>query len=255
MSTEERTSWAPAFAKIGYSLEQVLAMTTTEFTNCRYYLESEGYKPGPIKEQTDEEAEAAILKEILNRNKAPQKNQRQQNRNPNREIRNPNRVRVPPPMPRLTPEQIDQIVKEQEETEALIKKQNKEFKEAEAKMQKKIDSKKEEAVKLSSKFSEVIENAKNIPPEPEKTASGAISIAVSLPNGNRIIRNFYKNESAQDVFFWAAEKIMNLENPPVIKEFELKMPTGGSLDNQKTLEEQGIAGRTMLNALIINRKV
>ena len=53
MSTEERSSWAPAFSKIGYTLEQVLSMTTTEFTNCRDYLESEGYKPGPIKDLTD----------------------------------------------------------------------------------------------------------------------------------------------------------------------------------------------------------
>ena len=252
MSTEERTSWAPAFSKIGYSLEQVLSMTNTEFTNCRDYLESEGYKPGPVKELTDEEAEAAILKEILDRKKNPQKNQRQQNRN---QIRNPNRVRAPPPMPRLTPEQIDQIVKEQEETEALIKKQNQEFKEAEAKMQKRIDSKKEEAVKLSSQFSEIIENAKNLPPEPEKSANGAVLIAISLPNGSRIIRNFLKSESAQDVFYWAAEKIMNLEDPPKIREFDLKMPTGGSLDNKKSLEEQGITGRTMLNALIIQPKV
>lgn len=251
MSTEERTNWAPAFSKLGYSLEQVLSMTTMEFTNCRDYLESEGYKPGPIKEPTEAEIEAAILKDIREQRKNPQRNQRQQNRNP---IRNQNRVRVPPPMVQLTQEQIDKIVKEQEETETLIKQQNKEYKEAEAEMQKKIDSKKAEAVKLSSKFSEVIENAKNIPPEPEKSANGAITIAITLPNGNRIMRNFLKTESAQDVIFWCAEKIMNLESPPVIKEFELKMPTGGSLNNTKTLEEQGITGRTMLNALLIKQK-
>lgn len=247
MSTEERTKWAAAFKKIGYSLEQVLAMSNTEFVNRRDYLEFEGFKPGPIQEQTDEEIEAQIMKEIMQKGKQKKdtRNQMQNHPNPNRA-----RIQAPPPVKILTKEEIDRMVADQEANIALVQEQNQNYRTAVDEKQKDLDSLKAEITKVQNSVQEVIDNSKNIPPEPEKSSPGAVTIAIQLPNGNRIIRNFLKTEKAQNLIYWASEKIMNMEKPPVIREFDLRTPLGDVIDKDQTLESQGITARTMLNAII-----
>ncbi|OHT00835.1 hypothetical protein TRFO_32394 [Tritrichomonas foetus] len=238
MSREEREQWAPAFTKLGHDYEKVMTMSATEFINCRDYLESEGFKPGPLLEVNEDALEQIILMNI--KRKAQARRNQQNNQQPVRRANNH-------PVRR----QIDQQMQEQmHENSELRKQQNSEYEEALSAQKQKIEEKKNEAIKLSSEISEIINKAQNLPAEPEN----GITIAISMPDGSRIMRKFGKEDKGQLIHDWAAEKVLRLSDPPMPKLFELRMPTGGVLINDQLLSEQGITGRTMLNVFLTQQK-
>ena len=70
---EKREDWAPAFSKIGIDKDKMMAMSETEFINCKDYLIMEGFKPGPIPELSQEKMEQLILMSIKKNNQIQKK--------------------------------------------------------------------------------------------------------------------------------------------------------------------------------------
>jgi hypothetical protein len=89
---------------------------------------------------------------------------------------------------------------------------------------------------------EVIGRFYSLPPEP---ATGT-TIAVVV-NGVRCIRKFDPQRLAADVYSWVAgQTIHSDEDKLYFDEFELVMPGKGVVDPDRTLEEQKMSGRIIL---------
>ena len=247
MSQDERERWAPAFTKLGYDLEQVLAMPETEFINCRDYLEFEGFKPGPLAPINEEVIENMLLMKAKQKAEA-----RRRGEIPRRED---NRQQYQRQV--FQQRQTRNITKAQEEAAELRAKQNEEYKEAIEQHKQRIEDKKNEAVELSSKIKEIQRKCDAIPKEPlendPNNQGNVFTVAINLPNGTRLQRRFLADEKCSDIYDWAANQVLNLTSPPSPKEFGLRFPTGGDVNLDETLKEQGFSKKTLLNVFLLQQ--
>jgi hypothetical protein len=92
------------------------------------------------------------------------------------------------------------------------------------------------------KEAEVIARYYGLPPEP----SAGTTIAVVI-DGQRKTRRFDPKRAAADVYSWVAGQTINADDGKLfIVEFELAVPGKGPIDPERTLYEQGIDGRVMV---------
>jgi hypothetical protein len=82
------------------------------------------------------------------------------------------------------------------------------------------------------------------PPLPREPEDGVL-ITVALPSRKRITRKFDKDGTAGDVVRWVAA-----DDEMSGARFELRLGTGLVVDAKRTLADQGIAARTLLNVVV-----
>jgi hypothetical protein len=204
----EREDWIPAFSKLGIGRDEVLTMSATDFINRRDYLESEGFRSGPLPPVDEAKMEKMILRAI--KFKAQTR-------------------RTEPP--RLQPQpgpHLPQVVTEQRE---LLQQQDTEY----AALLERVQN-----APLRPNV-EVEHAPRPLPPEPED----GVLIAVALPSRKKITRKFDKDATGGDILSW-----VGTNNEMSSASFELRLGTGHIVDVKKTLVDQGIATRTLLNAVI-----
>jgi hypothetical protein len=238
---KEREEWAPAFAKLGMTTEQVMKLSGTEFVNFRDFLDSEGIKPGP-QPPVDEAAMERVILEAIKR-KGQLRNKRAVIHQP--QIR-PARVR-PGPRARVDPA-VAAVVAEHY---ALMEEQDKEYDEVLMEEQKRKQQKEaeEEAERWSIEDlkTEILRKAENLGAEPDD----GLTLAVVLPNQRRILRKFDRSRPGSDVFDWvAAQEEMIGGEMEMPRNFDLRSVTGVPIVKESSLEDQGIAGRTIINDFV-----
>jgi hypothetical protein len=237
---KEREAWAPAFAKLGMTTEQVMQLSGTEFANYRDFLELEGFKPGP-QPPVDEEAMQRLVLEAI-RKKAQMKKARPV-------IRQPIVKRDRPGVRRASePAAVAAVVAEHF---ALREAQDREYEEVlrEAQQQKEEDEvqKVEKDGGTEDLKEERREKARNLAPEP----SAGLTLAVDLPNRRRVVRRFAKDSIGSAVIDWiGGEEEMLGGEMEVPLNFELRSVSGAPIVRESTLEEQGIANRTLFNVFV-----
>lgn len=232
----EREEWAPAFSKLGVTLEQMLKMSETEYQNNKDYLISEGFTAGPIPPVNE-----ALMENVIKRNILRKKKLRE-------EVQNQRIFDQQAPPPPQNPVQVPRPERAQ-----LLDEQNAEFDEA-IKKQKEIEEQEElekflQKEELMKKREKILVQAAELPPEPEN----GVTIAVVLPSRKRNTRKFANDTIGQVVINWIAADVELIgEGDPI--HFEIRQPTGQLLEADKTLEEQQIQGRVILNVLAPNPK-
>jgi hypothetical protein len=89
---------------------------------------------------------------------------------------------------------------------------------------------------------EVVGRYYSLPREPAAGTTVAVIV-----NGERCIRKFDPQRLAADVYSWVAGQTIHCNDGKLyFDEFELAMAGKGVVDPEKTLEEQGMTGRIML---------
>lgn len=217
MRKASREEWVPAFQRhLGLDRDQVMRLTETEFINQRDFLEMDGVKPG-AQPAVDEEK---IEKLLIQRLKRQAKNKPQAPARPARQRRV------------LTDEQQRML----DEHVALQREQDAEYQQVLAEAR----AKESEEDPVEVRRREIQEKAALLPPEP----ADGLTLAVMTPDQKRIMRKFGKDEKGENVKVWVASSV------DIVQDFELRQPGGAPLEDDKTLDEQGIKGRTLLNVLL-----
>jgi hypothetical protein len=89
---------------------------------------------------------------------------------------------------------------------------------------------------------EVVRRYYSLPAEPARGTTIAVHV-----NGERCVRRFDPARRAADVYSWVAgQTIHSDEGKLYFDEFEVLVAGGGVVDPEKTLDEQGLRGRVML---------
>jgi hypothetical protein len=236
---KEREEWAPAFAKLGMTTEQVMKLSATEFTNYRDFLDSEGIKSGP-QPPVDEEAMERVILEAIKR-KGQMKNARPVIHHPH--IRN----RRPVGRARADPVAAAAIAQHY----ALMEEQDREYEEVltEAQKEKEEIQAKEEADRRS--VEELKTEIRNKLMLLEDEPKDGLILAVMLPNQKRIVRKFAPGRPGIDLFDWvAAQDEMIGGDGEMPLNFDLRSVTGVSVVKGLSLEEQGISGKTIFNVFV-----
>lgn len=219
----EREQWVPAFQKeFGLTWDEVMGLSDTEFCNQRDYLELEGIKPGP-QPKTDEAAMEKMMITVLKK-KAQIRRQQM----------NAQRQQQPRQMTQAERDLINEHRRLQEE-------QNAEYEEV-----LRIAREKELEKAESDPRKAILEKAAALAPEPEN----GITLAVVFPSQKRLSRKFAKDTKGEDVVIWTAAQDDLLEYGSNPIEFELRQPGGAAIIQDKTLDEQGITGRTLFNVVL-----
>ena len=104
-----------------------------------------------------------------------------------------------------------------------------------------------EKEEIEQKIGEVVSKYYSLKPEP-KTGT---TIAVNL-NNQRIMRKFDPNSKGEDIYAWVAGQTIDEEDDDdklFMDNFELQVNGIGIVSHEKTLLEQGIKGRVMMNVI------
>ena len=218
MRKAAREEWVPAFQRhLGLDHDQVMRLSETEFVNQRDYLEMEGIKPGPQPEVDEDKIEKLLIQRL-----------RRQAKNKKPAPARPTQQR------RVLTEEQQRLV---DEHVALQREQDAEYEQLLAEARAKENEVQEDPLEVRRR--EIQEKAANLPPEP---AEGLV-LAVTTPDQKRIMRKFDKGDKGEIVKLWVAS------SESIFQEFELRLPGGSALEDEKTLEEQGIKGRTLFNVV------
>ena len=164
----------------------------------------------------------------------------------------PQKIEPPPPSP---PKQTEsrpltesQMIRNAQDFEFAQAQQEAHKKEMEQINQKRLEEEKKRAEEREKqdKINKVTNMVKKLPAEPEK----GITIAVQFPSGERKTRKFAANTKGEYVYAWAAShKIDGPDEEKLFMDsFELRPmgPQSEALNQDKTLEGQGISGRVLL---------
>lgn len=106
-----------------------------------------------------------------------------------------------------------------------------------------------EKEELDRRIGEVVSKYYSLKPEPKTGTTVAVNI-----NNQRYIRKFDPNSKGEDVYAWAAGQTIDEEDEEeklFLDNFELQIPGIGVLSHEKTLAEQGIKGRVMMNIVML----
>ncbi|KAH0789306.1 surface protein [Histomonas meleagridis] len=93
-------------------------------------------------------------------------------------------------------------------------------------------------------YAQLVNAAKELPDAPN-----GIAICLKMPSGARVTRKFDAKCAGQlHTFVKGQEEMFDEEKRPL--EFTINLPQGGEIIAEKTLEEQGITRRVMLNVVL-----
>lgn len=104
-----------------------------------------------------------------------------------------------------------------------------------------------EREEIERKIGEVVSKYYSLKPEPQT----GVTVAVNMSN-QRIIRKFDPNSKGEDVYAWVAIQTIDEEDDEdklFFDNFELHVNGIGVVSPEKTLAEQGIKGRVMMNII------
>ena len=222
MRKANREEWVPAFQRhLGLDHDQVMRLSETEFINQRDYLELEGIKPGEQPKVDEEKMEQLVLQRLRRQAKA----------NPNSR----GRAQAQRPQRRQLTEEQQRLV---DEHVAVQREQDAEYQQVLAEARARENEVHEDPIEVRRR--ELREKAAQLPPEP----ADGIVLAVLLPTQKRITRKFDKSEKGENLKVWVAA------TEDIVKDFELQLPAGAVLDEEKTFDEQGIKNRSLFNVVM-----
>ena len=237
----DRESWGRAFTSIGYSIKTMMDMDPDTFKSvCKFIIES-GYETDSI---TDEQI-ALLFKDDTNSPKRV-KPQRIINRNTSFQFT----VKGRDPSLETAEIRCDQ---DAEYNEALRIAQQMEAAKArkrreEAELQRKLKEEREalEDVKLVQKQA-ILDLAQSLGDEPED----GVPIVVQLPNRKRITRKFKRDSEGSDVYTWVSAQNEMFVDETVPLSYDLVMMFGQVLDKEKTLDDQKVIKKTLINVMTL----
>lgn len=240
----DRTPWLVALSNIGLSRAEVLNLSEEDFQDrCAFALEC-GFAP-----EEDNEIQQAIC-ESLGEEVVPKENHTPKPEPPCQFSWKPNRF------PNRTDSGIDREEQNQEYLQALMLEKAREEHERELKgreeaMARAAAESARKAAEEEKRMNQItrqsiLDAAAKLPPPPAK----GIQLAINCPSKKRLMRVFPANATANDVYIFVAsqDEFFSPEGKPL--KFVLGQTFGGNLDLEKTLAENGITGRTLLNAIL-----
>ena len=257
-----RDVWAQAFSEQGISRDDMMAMSDAEFASACSFISNAGMAPPgvdmpPLSPSDDPVLQAAIAESLaLASGQPPEQPKPKQ----------PEPVTKPAPKPAAKPSHsgappnrtVSGAIRHQQnmeyedcEREAL----KREFQEQqrlameksaqEAREKAEREQAAQQANQRQARRREMQEKAKQLPPEP----ADGVQIAFNMPSKARIMRKFDKKRPCEDLFVFveAADEMFDENDEP--KPYGLMNGITG-LVREKSLEEQGIARRTLLNVVL-----
>lgn len=89
----------------------------------------------------------------------------------------------------------------------------------------------------------IIQQYQSLGPEP----AVGVSLALVMPNGEKITRKFGKTSLGEQLYIWAASQQEMINSNKRINDIEIVAPTGEVLSLTSTLEQQNITVRSLLH--------
>ena len=264
-SMTNRAPWAQAFFEQGISRDDMMAMSDAEFASTCEFLSNAGLAPHgvdlPLASPSDDpELQAAIEASLAlaSASSQPKPEQPKQPERPKPEPAKPAPAKPSNPgraLPGRTVSSQLRYQQNQEYEDAQREALEREFQEQqrlameksaqEAREKMEREQAAQQANQRQARRREMQERAKRLPPEP----ADGVQIAFNMPSKARIMRKFDKTRPCEDLFVFveAADEMFDENDEP--REYVLAQGPS-TLVREKTLEEQGITRRTLVNVVL-----
>lgn len=220
-----RDQWVPHFEKAGFSREALMQMPSSEFSQIALAIIKSGVIP-PLPNESlfpDKKTRIALQCALFNAKVEMIERIQRENELKREKRKHESVVKT-------------EAVKQDEEFYKLLE-EHEQAQQQEKQIQKQEEEQRQHVI---NKKKQILDDFAALGKEP---ANGFV-IAVMMPSGKRIMRKFTADQKGKDIITWVAanEEMFKGEEPI---DFELKNVIN-DIEADKTLEEQRIKGRVML---------
>ena len=242
----DRTPWEQAFTEIGYSVRTMREMDIETFKQTCTFIVSSGVAARFLDDDviarvfcdSSEVPPASPVRRIPSSRAAPEKAMSFTYQGSSQEYDGGDFIRE------NQDSEYHDAEREMERRErAKRRKQNEEDKREKAR--------RDEADRLAEVRSvakrAILELARALGEEPED----GVPVAVNLPSTRRIVRKFAVESKGEDIYTWVAGEDEMFQDDMVPLKFDLRMVLGQMLERDKTLDEQKLQRKFLLNVDIL----